>query len=90
MEGMTSMERAKRKTRTGVVLSDKMDKTVVVKIERTKQHKLYGRRIKVSKKIKAHDENNECRIGDVVLLMETRPLSRDKRWRVSEIIEKAK
>ena len=79
-----------RKTRTGVVVSDKMDKTVVVAIEDSVRHPLYKKIIKRTVKLKAHDENNECRVGDRVRLMETRPLSKDKRWRVAEIIEKVK
>ncbi|HOP73585.1 MAG TPA: 30S ribosomal protein S17 [Bacillota bacterium] len=83
-------ERALRKTRIGTVVSDKMDKTVVVAVERLVKHPLYGRIIKLTKKFKAHDELNECKVGDKVKLMETRPLSKDKRWRVVSIIEKAK
>ena len=83
-------ERALRKTRTGKVVSDKMDKTIVVAIEDSVQHPLYKKVIKRTYKLKAHDEKNECRIGDKVKVMETRPLSRDKRWRLVEIIEKAK
>ena len=83
-------ERALRKTRTGKVVSDKMDKTIVVAIEDSVQHPLYKKVIKRTYKLKAHDEKNECRIGDKVKVMETRPLSKDKRWRVVEIIEKAK
>ena len=83
-------ERAMRKTRTGVVSSDKMDKTIVVTISQQVKHPLYGKIVKRTYKLKAHDENNECGIGDRVLLMETRPLSRDKRWRLVQIIEKAK
>ena len=83
-------ERGRRKTRSGVVVSNKMDKTIVVLIERMVAHPLYRKRIKRSKKFKAHDENNECRIGDTVLIMETRPLSKDKRWRLVEVLEKAK
>ncbi len=83
-------ERNLRKTRVGKVVSDKMDKTVVVAIEDNVKHPLYKKIIKNTVKFKAHDENNECRIGDRVLVMETRPLSKDKRWRVVEIIEKAK
>ena len=79
-----------RKTRTGKVVSDKMDKTVVIAIADHVQHPLYKKIVKRTVKLKAHDENNECRIGDRVLVMETRPLSKDKRWRVVEIIEKAK
>ena len=83
-------ERNLRKTRVGIVVSDKMDKTVVVAIHENVKHPLYKKIIKDTVKLKAHDENNECGIGDRVLLMETRPLSKDKRWRVVEIIEKAK
>ena len=83
-------ERALRKTRIGKVVSDKMDKTIVVAIEDSVQHPLYKKVIKRTYKLKAHDENNECRIGDKVTVMETRPLSKDKRWRLVEIIEKAK
>ena len=83
-------ERNLRKTRVGKVVSDKMDKTVVVAIEDNVKHPLYKKIIKNTVKFNAHDENNECGIGDRVLLMETRPLSKDKRWRVVEIIEKAK
>ena len=84
------MERNLRKTRVGIVTSDKMDKTVVVAIEDFVRHSLYGKSVKRTKKIKAHDENNECGIGDKVLIMECRPYSKDKRWRVVEIVEKAK
>ncbi|MCK9221824.1 MAG: 30S ribosomal protein S17 [Limnochordia bacterium] len=83
-------ERNNRKTRTGVVVSDKMEKTVVVEVGRITRHRLYGKRMRRSKNYKAHDEHNECRIGDRVLLAETRPLSKDKRWRVVKILEKAK
>ena len=83
-------ERALRKTRTGKVVSDKMDKTIVVAIEDSVQHPLYKKVIKRTYTLKAHDENNECRIGDKVKVMETRPLSKDKRWRLVEVIEKAK
>lgn len=83
-------ERAFRKTRTGMVVSDKMDKTIVVAIEERVKHPLYSKIIKRTYKLKAHDENNECGIGDRVRVMETRPLSKDKRWRLVEIIEKAK
>lgn len=79
-----------RKTRVGQVVSDKMDKTVVVAVERLVQHPLYGKTLKRTEKYKAHDEVNECHVGDKVRIMETRPLSRDKRWRIVEIIEKAK
>lgn len=83
-------ERAMRKTRTGKVVSDKMDKTIVVAIETSVKHPLYKKIIKRTYKLKAHDENNECTIGDKVKVMETRPLSKDKRWRLAEIIEKAR
>ncbi|HOB36584.1 MAG TPA: 30S ribosomal protein S17 [Candidatus Avimonas sp.] len=79
-----------RKTQVGTVVSDKMDKTVVVAIVDNVRHPLYKKIIKRTVKLKAHDENNECRVGDRVELMETRPLSREKRWRVTRIIEKAK
>ena len=82
--------RGYRKTRTGVVVSDKMDKTIVVAIKTKVRHPLYGKMVNRTRKFKAHDENNECGIGDTVKIMETRPLSKDKRWRVVEIIEKAK
>lgn len=78
-----------RKVRTGKVVSDKMDKTVVVAVVTTKEHPLYRKRVKHTKKFKAHDEHNEAKIGDVVSIMETRPLSKDKNWRIVEIIEKA-
>ena len=87
---MTETTRAFRKTRIGQVISDKMDKTIVVAIEDSVQHPLYKKTMKRTYKLKAHDENNECGIGDRVRVMETRPLSKDKRWRVVEIIEKAK
>ena len=83
-------ERKLRKVRQGIVVSDKMDKTVVVAVERKVPHKLYKKSINTTTKFKAHDENNECGIGDKVRVMETRPLSKDKRWRVVEIVEKAK
>ncbi|PUA35010.1 30S ribosomal protein S17 [Paenibacillus elgii] len=82
-------ERNERKTQLGKVVSDKMDKTIVVAVETYKKHDLYHKRIKYTKKFKAHDENNEAKIGDVVKIMETRPLSKDKRWRLVEIVEKA-
>ena len=82
--------RAFRKTRIGQVVSDKMDKTIVVAIEDSVQHPLYKKNMKRTYKLKAHDENNECGIGDTVEVMETRPLSKDKRWRLVRIIEKAK
>ncbi len=84
------MERNLRKTRVGIVTSDKMDKTVVVSVKDKVSHPLYKKIVNHTIKLKAHDENNVCGIGDRVLLMETRPLSKDKRWRVVEIIEKAK
>ena len=83
-------ERALRKVRVGMVVSDKMDKTCVVAIEDNVKHPVYGKIIKRTLKVHAHDENNECGIGDKVEIMETRPLSKTKRWRVVEIIEKAK
>ena len=84
------MERNLRKTRTGKVISNKMDKTIVVAIENHEKHPLYGKIVKRTYKLKAHDENNECGIGDTVKVMETRPLSKDKRWRLVGIVEKAK
>ena len=83
-------ERNLRKTRVGIVTSDKMDKTVVVSVKDRVQHPLYKKIVNRTIKFNAHDENNECGIGDRVMIMETRPLSKDKRWRVAEIIEKAK
>ena len=85
-----SEERNLRKTRVGFVTSDKMDKTIVVAVEESRRHALYGKSEKITKKFKAHDENNECQIGDKVEIMETRPLSKDKRWRLVNIIEKVK
>jgi small subunit ribosomal protein S17 len=82
-------ERTLRKTRIGKVVSDKMDKTVVVAIETSVRHPLYGKIMKRTYKLKAHDENNECKIGDRVKVMESRPLSKEKRWRLVEIVEKA-
>ena len=84
------MERNLRKTRVGIVTSDKMDKTVVVTIKNRVRHPLYNKIVNDTVKYKAHDENNECGIGDTVRVMETRPLSKDKRWRLVEIMEKAK
>ena len=84
------MERGNRKVRVGTVVSDKMDKTIVVAIETFVTHPLYKKQIKTTTKFKAHDENNECRKGDVVKIMETRPLSKDKRWRLVSVLEKAK
>ena len=83
-------ERNLRKTRVGKVVSDKMDKTIVVAVEDHVKHPLYKKIVKRTYKLKAHDEQNECRVGDTVKVMETRPLSKDKRWRLVEIIEKAK
>lgn len=83
-------DRAMRKTRTGKVVSDKMDKTIVVAIETSVKHPLYKKIVKRTYKLKAHDENNECKTGDKVKVMETRPLSKDKRWRLVEIVEKAR
>ena len=87
---MTTETRSLRKTRVGKVVSDKMEKTIVVLVEDNVKHPLYKKVIKTTYKLKAHDENNECGIGDTVEVMETRPLSKDKRWRLVRIIEKAK
>lgn len=84
------MERGNRKTRIGRVVSDKMDKTIVVAVETKVRHPLYGKTMNRTTKFKAHDENNEAKINDRVSIMETRPLSKDKRWRLVEIVEKAK
>ena len=84
------MERNLRKTRVGKVVSNKMDKTIVVAVENHVKHPLYGKIVKKTYKLKAHDENHECGIGDTVKVMETRPLSKDKRWRLVSIIEKAR
>ncbi|MHB1653521.1 MAG: 30S ribosomal protein S17 [Desulfitobacteriaceae bacterium] len=83
------MERTQRKTRTGKVVSDKMAKTVVVAVETKKRHPIYKRTITVTKRFKAHDENNSAHVGDTVAIMETRPISKDKRWRIVEITERA-
>ena len=83
------VERALRKTRVGKVVSNKMDKTIVVAIETSVKHPLYGKIVKRTTKLKAHDEENKCQIGDKVKVMETRPLSKEKRWRLVEIVEKA-
>ena len=83
-------QRGYRKTRVGVVVSDKMDKTIVVAIKTKVRHPLYGKMVNRTTKFKAHDEENRCGIGDTVLIMETRPISKDKRWRIVDIIEKAK
>ena len=84
------MERNLRKTRTGKVVSNKMDKTIVVAVEDHVKHPLYNKIVKRTYKLKAHDEQNECNIGDIVKVMETRPLSKDKRWRLVEVVEKVK
>ena len=84
------MERKLRKVRTGKVVSDKMEKTIVVAVVDNVKHPLYNKIVKRTYKLKAHDENNECNIGDTVKVMETRPLSKDKRWRLVEIVERAK
>ena len=83
-------ERGMRRTRTGVVVSDKMDKTIVVAIERRVRHPLYGRTMRLTNKFKAHDEQNQCHAGDRVRIMESRPISKDKHWIVTDILEKAK
>jgi small subunit ribosomal protein S17 len=83
-------ERNTRKTRTGVVVSDRMDKTITVSVEDFVRHSLYGKAVKRTKKFKVHDEQNSCAIGDKVKIMETRPISKDKRWRLVEVVEKAK
>jgi len=84
------LERGNRKVRVGKVVSDKMDKTIVVATESLVAHPLYKKQIKMTKKFKVHDENNQCKIGDTVKIMETRPLSKDKRWRLVEVLEEAK
>ena len=89
-KGMVMEERNLRKTRTGKVVSNKMDKTIVVAVENNVKHPVIGKIVKRTYKLKAHDENNQCGVGDRVRVMETRPLSKDKRWRVVEIVEKAK
>lgn len=86
----TAPERAQRKVRVGRVVSDKMDKTVVVQVQTLKQHRLYKKTIQHRVRFKAHDESNACGVGDLVRIMESRPLSKEKRWRVVEIVEKAK
>jgi small subunit ribosomal protein S17 len=85
-----AVSRASRKTRVGLVVSDKMEKTVVVSIERRVQHPVYGKMVRRTKRFKAHDEMNEAKTGDTVRIMETRPMSKDKRWRVVEIVERAR
>jgi small subunit ribosomal protein S17 len=87
---LTMVERKLRKQRTGVVVSNKMHKTISVAVERRLRHPIYGKFVKKTKKFMAHDENNDCNIGDVVRIMETRPLSKLKRWRLVEVIERAK
>ncbi|MBA3265194.1 MAG: 30S ribosomal protein S17 [Nocardioidaceae bacterium] len=89
-EAVDTAERNRRKTREGLVVSDKMDKTIVVSVEDRVKHSLYGKVLRRTSKLKAHDEQNQCGIGDRVVIMETRPLSATKRWRVVEILEKAK
>jgi small subunit ribosomal protein S17 len=85
-----TVNRASRKTRVGLVVSDKMEKTVVVSIERRVQHPVYGKMVRRTKRLKAHDEANDAKTGDTVRIMETRPMSKDKRWRVVEIVERAR
>ena len=87
---MEELQRGYRKTRVGTVVSDKMDKTIVVAIKTKVRHPLYGKMVNRTRKFKAHDEENQCGIGDTVRIIETRPISKDKRWRLVEIIEKAK
>ena len=87
---MAEQKRGLRKTKIGKVVSDKMQKTIVVAVERRVKHPLYGKIVNVTYKLKAHDENNECKIGDEVEVMETRPLSKDKRWRLVRIVKEAK
>jgi len=89
-QNATEAERGNRKVRVGVVVSDKMDKTVIVRIDRQVRHALYGKTIKRSSKLSAHDEANDAHLGDTVRVMETRPISKSKRWRVVEIVERAK
>ena len=89
-EGVQAAERSARKVREGIVVSDKMDKTVVVAVQERVKHALYGKVMSQTTKLKVHDENNECGIGDRVRVMETRPLSATKRWRLLEVVEKAK
>ena len=90
METNNAPVRSFRKTRVGIVVSDKMDKTIVVAIKTKVRHPLYGKMVNRTRKFKAHDENNDAHVGDTVSIMETRPLSKDKRWRVVEIVERAK
>ena len=90
MKGELTVERNLRKTRTGKVVSNKMDKTIVVAVENHVKHPLYNKIVKRTYKLKAHDEENTCNIGDIVKVMETKPISKDKRWRLVEVMEKAK
>jgi small subunit ribosomal protein S17 len=90
LQNAQTVTRSSRKTRVGVVVSDKMDKTVVVSIERRVQHPVYGKMVRRTKRLKAHDEKNDAKTGDTVRIMETRPLSKDKRWRLVEIVERAR
>ncbi|HPH85494.1 MAG TPA: 30S ribosomal protein S17 [Ferruginibacter sp.] len=90
MEATTNIDRNLRKTRVGVVSSNKMDKTIVVKVERKVKHPLYGKFLKKTTSFHAHDEKNECSIGDTVKIMESRPMSKTKRWRLVEVVEKVK
>ena len=90
VENTQTVNRTSRKTRIGTVVSDKMDKTVVVSIERRVQHPVYGKMVRRTKRLKAHDEKNDAKTGDTVRIMETRPLSKDKRWRLVEIVERAR
>jgi small subunit ribosomal protein S17 len=89
-ENAQTLNRTSRKTRVGVVVSDKMNKTVVVSIERRVQHPVYGKMVRRTRRLKAHDERNDAKTGDTVRIMETRPLSKDKRWRLVEIVERAR
>jgi small subunit ribosomal protein S17 len=89
-QNVQALSRTSRKTRIGTVVSDKMDKTVVVSIERRVQHPVYGKMVRRTKRLKAHDERNDAKTGDTVRIMETRPLSKDKRWRLVEIVERAR
>ena len=90
VENAQTVNRTSRKTRIGTVVSDKMDKTVVVSIERRVQHPVYGKMVRRTKRLKAHDEKNDAKTGDTVRIMETRPLSKDKRWRLVELVERAR
>jgi small subunit ribosomal protein S17 len=90
VQNAQTVNRTSRKTRIGTVVSDKMDKTVVVSIERRVQHPVYGKMVRRTKRLKAHDERNDAKTGDTVRIMETRPLSKDKRWRLVEIVERAR